>query len=129
MEKKKAFSKGDLILILVLALAAASIFLFRLFQSSNNLKAEITVDGVLYETVDLSGKGNRTFKIENTKSGINCEIKAEKGEIYFVSSLCPDKICVNTGKLSHKGDTAACLPAGVIIKVTSGKSGADVITF
>lgn len=128
MEKKRAFSKGDLILILVLIAAASAVFLFRLSESGS-LKAEITVDGKVYETVNLSEKENRSFKIENTKSGISCEIKAENGEIYFVSSQCPDKICVNEGKLKHKGDTAACLPAGVIITVTSGKNGADVITF
>ena len=38
------------------------------------------------------------------------------GRIRFAEADCPDKICVLTGKLSMVGESAACLPNGVLIK-------------
>lgn len=44
------------------------------------------------------------------------------------SSACPDKICVNAGKLTRSGETAVCLPAGVTLRLEGG-NGVDATTF
>ncbi len=130
MEKRKLFGRGDLILILSIAVIAAILFFFMRFDSGDSVKGEIIVDGSLYKTVELKEGQSEQFIIDNTKSGVNCEILAENGEIKFVSSQCHDKICVSAGALSHKGDTAACLPAGVLIRIVSGEdSPVDVIAY
>ena len=49
-------------------------------------------------------------------------IISENGAIWFEFSGCPDQICVRTGKLSRASESAACLPAGVVIKVESGRN-------
>lgn len=130
MEKRKLFGKGDFILIVAAAAAAAALFLLMRFDYGQNVKGEIIVDGEIYKTVELKQGQKEHFLIDGTKSGIDCEILAENGEIKFVSSQCRDKICVTAGALSHKGDTAACLPAGVLIRIVSGgDSPVDVIAY
>lgn len=130
MEKRKLFGRSDLILILSVAAAAAILFALMRFNGSGVLKAEIIVDGEVYKTVELKDGQSERFVIDSTKSGISCEILAKNGEIQFVSSRCRDKICVAAGALSHKGDTAACLPAGVLVRVISGEdSPVDVIAY
>ena len=130
MEKRKLFGKSDLILILSVAVIAAVLFFIMRFDSGDSLKGEIIVDGEVYKTVELKDGQSQSFVIDNTKSGISCEILAENGEIRFVSSQCRDKICVGAGPLSHKGDTAACLPAGVLVRIISGEgSPVDVIAY
>lgn len=130
MEKRKLFGKSDLILIIVIAVIAAIMFFFLRFDSGDSLKGEIIVDGKIYKTVELKDGQSERFVIDSTKSGIKCEILAENGEIKFVSSQCHDKICIAAGALSHKGDTAACLPAGVLVRIISGEaSPVDVVVY
>lgn len=130
MEKRKLFGKSDLILIIVIAIVAAIMFFFLRFDSGDSLKGEIIVDGELYKTIELKDGQSERFVIDSTESGVKCEILAENGEIKFISSQCHDKICIAAGALSHKGDTAACLPAGVLIRIISGKaSPVDVVVY
>ena len=60
-----------------------------------------------------------TLSIEG-KNGIPVVIRVENGAVWFESSGCPDQICVHSGRLTRTGDTAACLPAGVLLRVTEG---------
>lgn len=39
----------------------------------------------------------------------------------FVASPCSQKICIHTGWLRHAGDTAACLPNGVSMRIVGGR--------
>ena len=57
------------------------------------------------------------------------EITVGKGEIYFSHAECKDKLCVKSGKLTSGGETAACLPARVVISVKSNKNKTDIMTY
>lgn len=54
--------------------------------------------------------------------GIALIVEVADGRIRVLSSGCPDQVCVHTGWLSHDGDTAACVPAGVSVRVEGGES-------
>lgn len=66
------------------------------------------------------------------------EIKGENGIVLTVvfypdgaavlSSQCPDKICVNKGKLTRAGESALCLPARVSLRLEGG-AGTDGTTY
>ncbi len=88
--------------------------------------AEIYYYKRLLCTVDLSA-GAQTFVFPEAP-GVCIEVN-EKGEIFFRYSDCPDKICVKTGKLSHTGQSAACLPRGIVVKIIGGENELDAITF
>lgn len=122
----KLFKRTDLIIILVVLLAAAAISIPR-FLNSDKLTAEIYVDGKLEETIDLSSV-EKKYKIAPSTEP-KAEITVGRGEIYFSHAECKDKLCVKSGKLTSGGETAACLPARVVISVKSNKNKTDIMTY
>lgn len=121
----KLFRKGDIAVIAVVAVVALLILLLRFTGDTENLTADITVDGVTVETVELSKFTERTeYRPETTPEVL---IVAEDSAIYFEYAGCEDKLCVACGKLNKKGDTAVCLPARTVITV--GESAVDAVTY
>lgn len=55
------------------------------------------------------------------EGGISLTIEVAAGRVRVLSSDCPDQVCVHTGWLSHEGDAAACVPAGVSVRVAGGE--------
>lgn len=108
--------KGDIILI-CLCLIVCAVLLF--FPKSHGERAEIYLDGEKVKTVSL--KENSRFTVGNVS------VAVEDGKIFVENSPCADRICVHTGKISRKGDTIACLPEKVIIKII-GSSAPDGVT-
>ncbi|MBO5858962.1 MAG: NusG domain II-containing protein [Clostridia bacterium] len=117
--KIKLFKKGDIAVILVILVIAATFWIYK-SQNTDRLEAVITVDGKTVETIDLSAVNEKIIFEPDTNPKV--VIVAENGEIYFESADCEDKLCINCGKLSRKGDTAVCLPARTVVTV----SGSDV---
>lgn len=122
--KNRLLKKADILIILVLILAAG---LFWIWKNSDGgeLRAVISVDGKTVQTVDLDKTEEPV--IIRPETGFNIVIVAENGTIRFENSDCPDKLCVQKGKLYRKGDTAVCLPAKTVITVTG--SGLDAVTY
>lgn len=54
------------------------------------------------------------------RDGLTLTVRIEDGCAYVWQADCPDQVCVHTGRLTHDGETAACLPAGVILTVEGG---------
>lgn len=54
-------------------------------------------------------------------------IQIDHGRARFLSSPCHGKLCVHYGWLQHSGETAACLPNGVLITLTGGERRYDAI--
>lgn len=122
----KLFKRTDLIIIIAVLLAAAMIALPRFF-GSDKLTAEIYSDGRLEKTIALSEvESEYTVKLDTEPM---VEITVDKGEIYFSHAECRDKLCVKSGKLTSGGETAACLPARVVISVKSNKNKTDIMTY
>ena len=47
-------------------------------------------------------------------------IRISGGEAFMKWADCPDKLCIRQGKISHTGETIACLPNRVTVRVISG---------
>ena len=109
-------SKGDRFLLLfLLVILLGAFFAFRQ-EAGEGCRAEITVDGELYERVQLTGhRGREELLVENSR-GKNLII-IEEESIRVEEADCPDRICVKTGRLSQPGETAACLPHKLLIEV------------
>ncbi len=119
--ERKLITKTDLLIIAVVVFAIVISFAVKIF-ADKNLVAEIYFDGEIIETVNLSEKEAK--EIITGQKG-KTVIKSENGKIYFSSSCCPDKVCVESGELEKNGDFASCLPEKVIVKVT-GKSSDNI---
>ena len=122
----KLISKNDLIVIAVI-LTVCVLMLVPSFKKSDRLIATITVNGTETQIIDLSSV-DKTYTI-NTDTSPEAEITVEKNAVFFSYAECPDKLCINTGKLTRSGQTAACLPAKVVVSLKSEKSDFDVLTY
>lgn len=76
--------------------------------------AEIYYYKELLKTIDLTKAKAEKLNFPEAPEVV---IEATKEGIFFSTSNCKDKICVNSGKLSLIGETAACLPNGILIKL------------
>lgn len=121
--KMKLFKKGDLIVITAV-IAAALIFAFFGRDESTKPVAEISVDGVTVQSVDLSSVTDRIEITPNDE--YNILIVAENRTIRFEHSDCEDKLCVSSGALAKSGDIAVCLPAKTVICVSGSEVDAVV---
>ena len=69
------------------------------------------------------------IKESYTVNAGGCEILVEKDGISFKSSLCPDKLCMKSGKLSLAVDTMACVPERVVVVIKSDKEVHDAVSY
>ncbi len=52
-------------------------------------------------------------------------IKIENNEAFVIRADCPDGLCMTQGKVSHLGDTVACLPGRMVMEVVNGSKEND----
>ena len=122
--KTKLFRKGDIAVILIILVVAAAFWLYQSRQT-DKLEAVISVNGETVEVIDLSAAdGKRTIELDTSPRVV---IAVENGAVYFEKADCDDKLCINCGKLSKKGDTAVCLPAKTVVTVSG--TDVDVMTY
>ena len=113
---KKLITVQDLIIISVILLSAVLLLLFK----SNEIgkTAVIRVDGKEYKTVSLTND-------EKTEISVNgVSVVYGGGEIYVEKSTCHDKICVNAGHISKKGQSAVCVPNRVSVEIVGNDKNA-----
>ena len=114
---KKLIRPLDIILIAVLLLGGIGISLYSRHTTAG-ATATVYINGEIYKIIELEKVG------ESYELPLPCSPKAtllvEKGCISFKQADCNDKLCVSSGKLSHRGDTAACLPAKAVVTIENG---------
>ena len=104
----KLSGKRDLILAAAILLIAAALFGF-------NYISQITVDGKVVGTLDLSRDTELT--VTGANKGTN-HLIVRDGEIWCSEASCPDKVCVHQGKKHLSSDTIVCLPNKMIVTIT-----------
>ena len=108
--------KKDFIIIAAILLVACIFYIvFNLQSDKGAAKAEIYYESELIMTVMLNENEDRTFKLPQNEHVVFHLY--EDGSICFEESDCPDKVCINSGRLKHIGSSAACLPNKVILKI------------
>ena len=118
------FRWGDAVVILAVLLLAGASFFLLIAGSRPGASAVITTpEGEI--TWELSR--DNTWELTG-RDGIPVVIEAADGRIRFYSSGCPDQICVHSGWLSRAGQSAACVPAGVALRLVGGTQGVDAVT-
>lgn len=105
------------ILLLTAVLAAAAAALYFSPSDTNGRIAEVYSNGSLVRRIDIDKLTEPlTFDVEY--SGGHNTIVAENGEIYVKTADCPDKLCVNQGRISDGSAPIVCLPNRLVIKIT-----------
>ena len=118
--KKK---KRDIIFIgVLLVVALIAFFVVDKFIKKEGNKVVIKVDGEIVKIVNLTDTNNI---IVNGYDGGTNTVVIENGTVYMTEADCPDKICVNTGKISKIGETIVCLPHRVVVEIQGEVSQSD----
>lgn len=116
------FKKKDLIIIsLIIIFGAAFWLIYHGIFSREVSKAEIYYGSELVKTVELKTESDIRFTVPQNEDVVFRLYK--DGSIAFEKSDCPDKICIRSGKLHIMGQTAACLPNKLILKIVPANSG------
>jgi hypothetical protein len=118
--------KGDIILLVSVLVIAAGYMMFIMYRGDNEGVSHIAVIRHKDEIVDIINLDSLKQAKRITISGdYEVNLVAEKGRIRFEKSDCPDKLCVNTGWLTKKGDVAVCLPNRIIVKIEGARQDVD----
>jgi len=116
MKELKFFKKTDIIVILIIAtVGLAALAGYRLIAREKPAVAEIYYYSDLIASINLNEGEERAFSIPQKPNVILHQYP--DGSICFEESDCPDKVCIHTGKISMVGQSAACLPNGIIVKI------------
>ena len=112
-------------LILAACVLAAALLLFaggRLFARPGSTAVVTTPDGETVLRLDRPSTVSFTGR-----NGIVLTVEVADGRVRVRESGCPDQICVHSGWLSASGQSAACVPAGIAVRVSAGSaSSGDV---
>jgi len=114
----KFIKKADVVILLVLfAVCSAGWLLYQKQYGSKAAVAEIYYKSELVETVDLTKGVDRRFSIPQNKHVVFHQYS--DGSICFEESNCRDKICIKAGRLKTVGQSAACLPNQIVLKIVA----------
>ena len=125
--ERKWFRPADLILLAAAAAVCFALLLWQHGADDTDCTAVIEQDGQELRRISLSAL-TQEERIE-LGGEYHVVLLAEPGAISFLSSDCPDQICVHTGKLTKPGQAAVCLPARISARLEGkSESGADATT-
>lgn len=114
---------GDAIPVLICLLLAGVLLVVQLSSDAGAMLCVQTPDGE--QTLSLSENTQQTLV---GADGHTLMIAIEDGRACVLQADCPDQVCVRTGWLSRHGDTAACLPAGILLYVEAeGAQAPDAV--
>ena len=109
---------GDGVIYAVLVLLCAALFLLPLLRDDDAvLTAQITADGEVIETIDLSA-----LQTEETREVNGCVIVLSPEGVCVADADCPDRICVRTGMITRSGEAIACVPNRVVVTLRQSRA-------
>lgn len=112
----KFFKRTDLAIIFaILAIAAGFYFIYLHSAQGKEVEAKIFYENKLVKVVSLSDGKEYDFSVKGHEDVV-FHVYAD-GSIAFVKSDCPDKVCINAGKQHLSGQSAACLPNGLVLRI------------
>lgn len=101
-----------IVLFALLAAVGAGVYLFQ----GGGTQAVITVDGAVYDTVDLSAVAVPYEITVETEYGWNT-IRVSHGAIEVADSDCPGHDCVKQGTVTDGVIPIVCLPHKLVIQI------------
>jgi hypothetical protein len=118
-------TKGDVI-ILAFALAILSgVFMTFWHNDGHGAEVVVLVDGKRWARLNLFQ--NQDIHVPG-KLG-NSHIQVRNGQVRFIDSPCPNKLCVHSGWLTQGGENATCLPNRVSLQILGSDPHFDSINF
>lgn len=121
MKERRFVHRRDVLVVGAILLLGV-LFVLLANSGEKGMYAEILKENTVIKRVDLSI--DETFSPEGYP---NVVFRVENGRIAFVKSDCPDKICVGTGFIGNKGQSAVCLPNRLTLRIVGQNDKEDTI--
>lgn len=117
--------KNDVWLMLaVAAVGLISYFLFRADTTAQHKVLVIRRDKQVVQRIELKNTvEDRQLKVPVADGEIVIAYDKEGAKV--LTSPCPDKVCIHQGKISHSGQTIACVPEKILITITTAAKEND----
>ncbi|MFA5585217.1 MAG: NusG domain II-containing protein [Saccharofermentanales bacterium] len=113
-----AFRWGDLVIAAAILFLAAGLFAYAgLAGKTDAVQVVLLHEGRLIRSWDQDALAREGAQ-ELTIAGYHYRLEWGQGQIRFAEADCPDRVCVQSGWVGKRGSIAACVPAGLILKVT-----------
>jgi hypothetical protein len=117
--------------LLAILISAASAWGFMAFRVSEGSRALVYVSDRKHAWYELAG-GKRLVEVPTRIGPVKLEIG--EGSARVVSSTCPNRLCVKTGKVGRAHQEIVCVPAHLLVVIEGaaeggGKGEVDAITF
>ncbi len=108
-------------LLFAAVILAAAVLLFVLYRAGTRraeaLEAVVDFGDGIIETLPLDEDHDYLYDVGNYV----VHLQVKDGAVAFLDSQCPDHVCEQFGWLSEKDAWAACVPAGVYVKVEAAE--------
>lgn len=111
---------GDYIIIISVIILAIVIFVVTLPNVKPNIKVEISHDGKLIHSIDITDE-----TIIQVDDVYHNTIVIADNTVRVISSSCPDGICENFGVIRSQGESIICMPNKLIITIV----GEDLLEY
>lgn len=114
--RRRFASRRELLFLGILLLAAVLVLAGLRLAAKPGVQALVTIGyGADAREERLSLAEDRIVHIDGGALPVTLEIRG--GGIRFINAVCPDHDCERFGTLRNLGDWAACLPAGVSVRI------------
>lgn len=110
--------KADIILLVLLILAGGLVVLFQVTNKEQGKFIVITVDDKVYKKLSL--EEDQELKVECDNNHYNI-VKVHDGKASVTLADCKNQVCVKSAQISNVGESIACLPHKVIVKVVASE--------
>ena len=110
--------KNDKILIGVLFGITLVLFLGLYFVRQNTMNGEAVVLIEGKEVGRYSLAEDRVVEISGL-CGVNV-LTIENGEAWMSEAVCPDKVCMDFGKIHYNTEMIVCRPGGIVVIIENG---------
>jgi len=118
----QVLTRGDLVLIGLLGIGTAGSFLHQQFGSQVGAEVRVEMDGEEKGRFPLGPP--RKVSIEGSLGISEVEIGPEGA--HFSSAPCPHGICLRQGWVRRQGETVACVPNRLILRIVGSPGDTDM---
>lgn len=120
MQQNEKRTKIILWAVVTTAVIGCALWLLLPHGGTTDCTAEIWIDGQMVRSIYLPQAADEVISLAEYGKEVQLEVKNHR--IAFISSDCPDKVCIHNGWLSREGEQAICLPNRVSVTLTDGST-------
>ena len=120
MQQSEKKTKIILWAVIAAAVIGCALWLLLPHGGTTDCTAEIWIDGKMVRSIYLPQAQDEDIPL--TAYGKQVLLQVKNHRIAFITSDCPDHVCITNGWLSREGEQAICLPNRVSVTLTDGST-------